>query len=78
MCEVCIRICNAIGELTSEEGESVTIHCGNVEFSGPNRAIDYNASYPNFDFVRFEGDSLVECLENAVNAKKVNTLTEEE
>jgi len=66
MCERCVRICNAINELTSEFGDNLMIanvagyptakgtHCVSI--------VDRNAI--------FEGKDLLECLESAVTAKR--------
>lgn len=72
MCEQCIRICNAIGELTDREVASVTIHHSNPDFYGPNEIIDCSGYWTNGMPVRFEGDTKVEALEKAVAAKRVH------
>lgn len=70
MCDVCIKTCNAIAELTTEEADSLTILCVNPEFSGPNRAIECNGFWTDFQDKRFKGDDLVSCLESAVKARQ--------
>jgi len=71
MSEICVRTCNAIGELTAEEGDSVTIHCENPEAFERQRAIECCANWTNFEWLRFDGGLIVECLESAVAAKRV-------
>ena len=66
MCEKCIRICNAIGQLTSTEGSTVLIHNQNPDFSGPNNRVDITRDFEGIEKTYF-GDSLVETIEKAVS-----------
>ena len=70
MCDICLRICNAIGELNAEEGNGVNILAANPDFGGPSYAIETTGDWTNWQPVRFEGDTQVEALENAVEAKR--------
>ena len=70
MCDTCLRICNAIGELNSDEGNSVTIMSDNPEFTGANSAIEVIGDYTKWKPSRFEGDSVCGALEKAVEYKK--------
>ena len=70
MCEICIRTCNAIGELISEEADSVTILAANPDFIGPDYAIECGGDWTSFNSIRFSGKSIVECLESAVEARR--------
>lgn len=70
MSEKCIRICNAIGELTSGEGSILTLVGANPDFNGPEQIIECSGDWNNFEDERFEGDSLVDCLELAVSEKR--------
>ncbi len=70
MCEKCIRICNAIGVLNSDEGNSVTIVADNADFVGPNSMIYCNGDWTGWDEVTFSGDSVADALEKAVEAKR--------
>lgn len=70
MCDVCIKTCNAIAELTDEEASAVNILAPNYGFCGPNRAIECCGPWTNFGDWRFEGDTLLGCLEAAVDAKR--------
>jgi hypothetical protein len=69
MCDQCIKICNAIAELTNDEGSTVTILCENPEFSGPSRMVECCGDWTNYTDERFRGESLIECLELAVKTK---------
>ena len=69
--ETLIRIAKAIIELTQDEMEAVKIIYPNHDFDGPNNIIFWSR-WGDHEFVdkQFEGDSLVECLEKAVEARK--------
>jgi hypothetical protein len=68
----CVRICNAIGELTSDEGDAVTILSENPEGNGPdNRAIECCGDWTEWEDERFYSQHTVDCLEAAVKAKRV-------
>lgn len=71
MCEKCVRICNVIGELNSQEGNSVTIFAANPEFSGDDYAIEACGDWSNWEAERFGGDSIAEALEKAVEQKRL-------
>lgn len=70
MCEICIRTCNAIGELNAQEGCGVNILAANRDFVGAPYAVEITADWTNFQCVRYEGDSTVEALELALKAKR--------
>jgi hypothetical protein len=70
MCEDCIRICNAIGELNAEEGNGVNILAANHGFIGANYAIEATGDWTNWQPVRFEGKTMPEALEYAVATKR--------
>lgn len=56
--------------LTQEEADSVTILSPNPDFNGhPGYAITVSASWTNYEDVRFEGDSLLDCLDQANRAR---------
>jgi len=65
MCEKCLRICNAIGELNSGESNSVTIFADNADFHGSNSRIDVCRDFGDFDNAYF-ADSIPDALEQAV------------
>lgn len=71
MCDQCIAICNLIGELNSDEGNSVTILSANADFSGPNYAIETTAGWTNWEPVRYEGDTVKNALEQAAVIKRI-------
>ena len=71
MCEQCLRICNAIGELNSNEGSGVNILAANPDFTGPNYAIECTGDWTNWQCVRFEGDAVADALEAAVKVKRI-------
>jgi hypothetical protein len=73
MCEKCISICNAIGELTAEEASGVNILSENADFGGPNRAVEVCGPWTDYVDIRFDGDDLLQCLERAVEAKRAST-----
>lgn len=53
-----------VRELTADEGNSVEIYCDNPE-GNPNNAIAVCGDYTDWDYRRIEGDSLMNCLEEA-------------
>lgn len=69
MCEKCIKICNAIAELTKAEGDSLTIHADNPEFFGANKLVETDSLFHGKSPARYEGENLLECLEFAVADK---------
>lgn len=73
MCEQCIAICNAIGELNADEGNSVTILAANPDFGGDNYAIEVQGDWTNWLPVRYGGDTVREALEKAVEVKRACT-----
>lgn len=64
MCEKCIRICNAIGELNSA-GHDVTIRADNPVFYEQNSQVDVGFNFGAITET-FHAGSVVEALENAV------------
>ncbi len=66
----CIRMCNAIRELTDKEVTSVTLHHANADFDGPAYVIDCNGYWTGYQDTRFEGDTQIEALEKAVVVKR--------
>jgi len=73
MCDECIAICNAIGELNADEGNGVNILAANPDFIGPNYAIEVTGDWTNWQPVRYQGDSVREALEKALEVKRLNT-----
>jgi len=71
VCEKSIRICNAIGVLTSEEVSSVTIYNDRADFEGQNSRIDVSREFGDFNQTYF-GDSLLEALEVAVEEMRAS------
>ena len=55
-----------IRKLTKEEVSSVTIHHPNPDFEGPNYIIYYRPPlYPYGKEIRYEGETILDCLEQA-------------
>lgn len=73
MSDECIGICNAIGELNADEGNGVNILAANPDFSGANYAIEVTGDWTNWQPVRYEGDTVLQALEKAVEVKRSNT-----
>ncbi len=73
MCDECIAICNAIGELNADEGNGVNILAASHDFIGANYAIETTGDWTNWQPVRYEGDTIREALEKAVEHKRANT-----
>ena len=71
MCERCVRACNAIGELTAEFGDTVMIVnvTGYPTAEGDRAVFVENNRHTNLKGV-FDGETLVDCLEAAVTAKR--------
>ncbi len=61
----------AINYLRADEGASVTINCDNPD-GPPNNAIDIVDEWTNWIPRRIEGESVLDCLDKAVEAKKQN------
>lgn len=51
--------------LTAEEASAVTILSANPDFGAPSYAIEVNAEWTNWIDQRFEGDTIIECLNKA-------------
>jgi hypothetical protein len=66
------RIFNALSHLTIDEGESVTVHCANADFNGPEHIIECCGDWTGFRNLRVGGCSLIECLEKAWQMKEDN------
>lgn len=73
MSDLCIRICTAISELTNDEGSTLTLVGSNPDFNGPDQIIECSGDWSNYVDVQFQGESLVECLELAVDNKRKRT-----
>jgi hypothetical protein len=67
--EACVEIWTAINWLRDGPADSVTILCDNEE-PPPLNAIECNADWTGFEDMRFEGNSIMECLEKAVAEKR--------
>jgi len=63
-----VKIYDLIDELRAGEGDSVTIFCENSSFHGPNQKIAVNGEWTSWEDQDFDGDTLVDCLEEAVAA----------
>ncbi len=72
MCDRCVQICNHIGELTSDEMDSVQIFHDNPDFFGPEKVIECCGYWTDMKYRRFEGETLIECLEKAVHQKRIS------
>ncbi len=68
MCEQCVRICNAIKQLSRDEGNSVTIFAANPDFGGPDYAIEVCGDWTNWVSSRYTGRTISEALEKAIEA----------
>ena len=73
MCDECVAICNAIGELNEDEGNGVNILAANHDFPAPNYAIEATGAWTNWQPVRYDGDTVREALEKAVRVKRRTT-----
>jgi hypothetical protein len=71
MCDECTKICNAINVLNEDEGSGVNILAANPDFRWPNNAIEVTGEWTNWQTVRYEGDSVLQALEKAVEAKRI-------
>ena len=59
-----------INKLRADEGDCVTILCDNPYFNGqPNCAILCNGEWTDYDYLRFKGDTVLQCLTRACEAK---------
>ena len=66
-----LEILELIDELRDGEGDSVTIYCDNPDFNNlPNNQIEVFGEWTNWHSQHVHGDTLKECLENALKAKK--------
>jgi hypothetical protein len=75
------RGCNVgayIDELRKEEGSSVTINCDNPEFCGCAVKIAVQSDWTRWGNWEYGGDTILECLEKAVAAKKMLTGREDD
>jgi hypothetical protein len=55
-----------IEALRADEGSSVVLLCDNPDFNGmPNNAIEVNGAWTDWKDVRFMGDTILDCLEQA-------------
>lgn len=70
MCRECVRTCHAIDQLNAEEGNGVNILAANPDFGGASYAIEATGEWTNWQPVRFEGDTVLEALERAVETKQ--------
>lgn len=55
--------------LTQDEASSVTINNPNPDFGGPAYVIDVSGEWTDYKDVRFEGDTLLACLDEANRAR---------
>ena len=59
-----------VDKLRADEGDSVEILCDNPEFDGhPNCAIVCCGDWTHFEQVRFDGDTVLECLFKALTVR---------
>ncbi len=66
------EVCNAINRLTEVEGNTVCFTSPNADFgSGPDFAIACQCDFTNYRNVVFYGDTVVECLEKAIEKKQL-------
>lgn len=61
---------DAVMELTSSEAESVQILSPNPDFGGASYAIYWNGAESFYLDERFEGDTLKECFDKALEIKR--------
>lgn len=58
---------NIVEELRAPEGSAVIILCPNPDFNGlPNQAVEVCADWTGWQDKRFSGNTVLECLRNAV------------
>ena len=67
--QACVKICDVIGILNQDEGNSVTIFAANPDFSGPNYAIEVAGDWTNWKAIRYGGETVLEALKKAVTDK---------
>lgn len=60
-----------IERLTSDEASSVTINNPNPDFGGPAFAISVSGGWTDYQDVRFDGDTILACLEHAYRARSM-------
>jgi len=60
---------DAVDELRKDEGDSVTILCDNPD-GPPNNAVEVCGFWTDFQIMRYEGESLIEALTAAVEARR--------
>lgn len=74
-----VALVQALDELRSVEGWTVSICCDNPDFEGPNCVIDVFGDWVvpgtgwRWNERRFEGESLLSCLEQAVKERNAQT-----
>lgn len=73
MCDRCTQICKAITDLNSAEGSTVTIFNQNPDFHGPESRVDISRDFDGIERTYF-GNSVLECLEKAVEEMKNDEL----
>lgn len=73
MCEDCTAICNAIGELNCDEGNSVTILAANPDFIGEDYAIEVCGEWTEWRDLRFGGRTVLAALESAIAEQTAKT-----
>ena len=64
------KVVDAIDVLRAEEGSSVTICCDNPEPDSWNNAIDVVGDWTEWDETRAHGQTVLECLTDAVRMKR--------
>lgn len=57
-----VLLMEALNDLRSAEGSSVTLLCDNPDFGGPNNAIICNGEWTWWEDRRFTGDDLAEAI----------------
>jgi predicted DNA-binding transcriptional regulator YafY len=67
--EKAVEIVRLVDELRSDEGDSVTIINDNPDFHGPSCAIECNGEWCGWQDKRFTGDTVLDCLRNALVAR---------
>lgn len=74
MCDTCLRICNAIGELRVEAGDRLTIDGQRrTQFFDELNVIVCNGKWTNWVDKAFSAITLADALESAVQARAAMT-----
>lgn len=59
-----------INELRANEGAELILYCDNPNFKGNNNAIAIIDDWTDWKEKRYEGETLIECLQKALTDKK--------